>query len=265
MSSVWKKPHVSPHLAVVAAPVIVSTEAEAVTADLEREWSDERCRSCRAELAAILENNVLAAAKFRASALEQAARQRAADIIARAQKDAAALKDQAKDEGYRAGYEAGYGTGQNEAEQLKDQAKMLVAEAESERAGLLAEVRPQALELAFAIAARILRREVARSPQTVAELLQAAVDKLPEGEAVTVEVAPGTAAVWTDAKGLVQEVMGDRSYEVVESAHVPTGEFVLSSPVGTVDTRLEPQLQICRQHLLEEDVNAAFEAGSYGL
>ena len=242
---------------------MVSTEA--VTADLEHEWTDRRCRRCQAELAAVMENNVLAVAQFKVTALEQAARQRAADIIAEAQKEAAELQDQAQDEGYRAGYEAGYGAGQKEAEQLKDEAEMLVTQAESERASLLAEVKPQALELAFAMAERILRREVARSPQTVTELLKAAADKLPEGEAVTVEVATSTAAAWTDAQGLVQEVMGDRPYEIIESVHVPTGEFVLSSQVGTVDARLQPQLEICRRRLLGEDVNAVPETGSDGL
>ena len=139
---------------------------------------------------------------------------------------------------------------------------MLTMQAEDERATILAELRPQALELAFAMAERILRREVARSPQAVTELLKAAVDKLPEGENVTIEVAPGMAAAWKGAEGLVQEVMGDRPYRVVESTHVPTGEFVLSSEVGSVDARLQPQLEICRQHLLGEDVNAMPEARS---
>lgn len=260
MSNVWKKPSISPHSTVVAASDIMSTVPG--LADTKAQVSDEqRCQYCQERLAAVVEKNIVAAAKLKASALEQAARQRALSIIDQAQEEVARIKDQAKEEGYRIGYEAGYKTGQAEAEQLKEEAKALVIEAENERAAMLAEVKPQALELAFAVAERILRREVARSPQMVTELLKAGVDKLPEGKKVTVEVAPGMAAAWRDADALVQEAMGDRPYEVVESSHIPPGEFVLSSEAGTVDARLQPQLEVCRQHLLGEDINVIPQTG----
>ncbi len=78
------------------------------------------------------------------------------------------------------------------------EAKALVVEAQEEKNRLLAQVEPQALQLAFALAERILHREVTRSPEAVAELLTAAADKLPEGEAVVLEVAPGgEGSKWT--------------------------------------------------------------------
>lgn len=56
--------------------------------------------------------------------------------------------------------------------------------------------------------------------------------------------------------------MPDRPFQVMESANVPPGEFMLSSEVGTVDARLQSQLEVCRTHLLGEDVYAVPETGS---
>ncbi|MGI6129413.1 MAG: FliH/SctL family protein [bacterium] len=261
MSSVWKKPSISPQLAVVETLPAAPMQQDTVTNQLNSDGSNSRCRRCQAHLATIMKDNILAATKFKVAALEKAARKCAEDIITQAELEAADIKEQAKAEGYRSGYDTGYDVGRNEAERLKEQAKLLIVQAESERANMLAEVRPQVLELALAIAERILRRELAESPYTTIELLKAAVDKLPDGEAVTVEVSPGMATAWLDAEEMVQEAMGDRSYRIIESPYVPTGEFLLSSEVGNVDARLQPQLDICRRQLLEENADALPEAG----
>lgn len=262
LSRVWKNPPISPHVALVAAPAMTERETKLSSEEDEVDTKEQLCERCRQELAEIMEANMLATAKLRIAELERAARKRSTDIINHARKQAAKLKEEAQDQGRQEGYQAGYNAAQEEAQQLIKEAKALVVEAQEEKNRLLAQVEPQALQLAFALAERILHREVTRSPEAVAELLTAAADKLPEGEAVVLEVAPGEGSKWTKKQNLLQEAMPDRPFQVMESANVPPGEFMLSSKVGTVDARLQSQLEVCRTHLLGEDVYAVPETGS---
>lgn len=217
---------------------------------------DSCCERCYDDLLEVMEANLMARAEQRALALEREARKRAMDIITEAREEAARLKQKAEDEGFREGCQGGLNAGQEKARQMIEEAQMLLVRAQEEKERLLGEVEPQALQLAFAVARHILRREVVGSPEAVAELLKAAAKKIPDGEAVLIEVAPGEAPVWTKAGTLLQEAMDDRQFQIAESAKVPPGEFMLSSEVGTVDARLEPQLEVCRTHLLGEDAYA---------
>ena len=67
---------------------------------------------------------------------------------------------------------------------------------------------------------------------------------------MVVEVALGEKQLWHEAEETLRAAMSDRPFEIAENATVPPAEFMLSSAVGTVDARLQPQLEVCRTHLL---------------
>ncbi|HHT71640.1 MAG TPA: hypothetical protein GX016_08760 [Firmicutes bacterium] len=252
MSSILKKPPISQKPLIVTALPMVQAEPNSNIARLETK--DRRCERCLKDMVKVMETNLLAAAKHRAVILERESKKRAEDIMTKARQQAAQLRQEATDKGHREGYQAGFEAGQETARELVDEARELLAKAREEKARLLTEAEPEALELAFQLAGKILRREVTKSPEALAELLKAAADKLPQGEPVVVEVAPGEKQLWHEAEETLRAAMSDRPFEIAENATVPPAEFMLSSAVGTVDARLQPQLEVCRTHLLGEDV-----------
>lgn len=240
MSNVWKRPPLSQPVTLAAC---------LAQDDQEDKGATSRCAECRGELFAVLESTLLAAARLRAAAIEREAQRRAEALLAAARREAEDLRAQAEAAGREEGYRAGYAAGQQAAAQLLEEARAEREEARKEHAALLAAVEPEALELALALARRILHREVRVGPADARELLAAAAAKLPTGEAVTVEIAVGERAAWEAERELVEQALGDRPYTLAESANVPPGEFLLRSEMGTVDARLDSQLEACRAQL----------------
>ncbi|NMA55638.1 MAG: hypothetical protein GX952_06915 [Firmicutes bacterium] len=255
MSKVLKNPLISPQIQIVTAAEVVRAESESesesavpsaadLNLDLERRL---------ANVAKVMKTNLLEAAEHRAAILEQKGKEQAAKILAAARQEAEHLKQQAENEGYEKGYQAGYQAGQEKANQLIVEAKKTVQEAQAEKARLLAQTEPEALELAFELAEKILRRELTRSATVPAQLLQAAAGKLPTAEPVIIEVAPGEKQRWLDAEEMLRSALADRPFKIAENPAVPPAEFMLSSKIGTVDARLKPQLEACRAHILGDN------------
>jgi len=242
LSSIWKRPALS-------QPVILAASLAAAQEKEEADGVSAACSECRAQLMAVLESNLLAAARLRAAALEKEAAQRAEALLNEARRQAEEIKAAAKAAGHKEGYQAGYAEGRAAAEKLIREAQACREEAEKERQALWAALEPQAVELAFTLARLILRREVRRAPEDVEELLAAAAGKLPAGTPVTVEVAPGERPAWEAARARVETALGDRPYVLVENANVPPGQFQLTSEMGTVDARFESQLAACAKEV----------------
>lgn len=238
LSSIWKRPTLS-------QPVVLATSSAVPEKEEEASGTSTACRECRARLMAVLESNLLSAARLRAAALEKEAAQRAEALLEEARRQAEEIKAAAKAAGHKEGYQAGYAEGRAAAENLVREAQASREQAAKEREALWAALEPQAIELAFTLARLILRREVRRAPEDVEELLAAAAGKLPNGAAVTIEVAPGELSAWEAARAQVETALGDRPYVLAENANVPPGQFLLSSEMGTVDARFESQLAAC--------------------
>ena len=67
----------------------------------------------------------------------------------------------------------------------------------AERKSYFSRVESEVVQLALAIASKILHREAQVDPMLVAALVRVAVDKLHDGSSVTVRVSPAQVAKWT--------------------------------------------------------------------
>ncbi|MGI6604142.1 MAG: FliH/SctL family protein [bacterium] len=246
MSSIWKRPMVS-------RPVLLTTSS-AVT-QYEGEPEDPRCLECQERLATTIEANLLATIRLKATALEREARQKAVEILSEAEEEAQRLRQEAAQIGEKEGYEAGYAAGQAASEKLLEEAKEILEQTKQECSAARAALEPQAVDLALELARLILQRDVQIGPAAIKELLAKCAGKIPKGTEVTLEVAPGELPQWQEAQKLVQEALGDRPFSLKEKAIVPSGQFILASPLGSVDARWETQLESCRDRLLREDTH----------
>ena len=119
-----------------------------------------------------------------------------------------------------------------------------VAAFNDQRTEYFARVEAEIVQLALAIAAKILHREAQVDPMLVASLVRIAVERLREGSSVTVRVGRGKAQRWKEyfaAPAMVARV------DVVESADLSEHDCVLETELGVANFGLDTQLKEVEQ------------------
>ncbi len=111
---------------------------------------------------------------------------------------------------------------------------------EAERIDYYARVEAEIVQLALAIAAKILHREAQVDPMLVAALVRIAVERMSEGSNVTIRVNPGRAKLWREYFTMqvsVQRVV------VIEDAEVSNLDCIVETELGTSNFGLDTQLK----------------------
>jgi flagellar assembly protein FliH len=147
-------------------------------------------------------------------------------------------------QGERAGAEAGSRRGEAMLRRLGDTIEELAAF----RKQLLQQSERQLVQLALALAKRIVRREMAVDEELFTALAHVAVDRLVDSGQVTIRLNPEdfgrTAAAQTDRWAAAH-------VNVVADAAVARGGCLVESPFGFIDANIEAQFQELARALLD--------------
>lgn len=109
-----------------------------------------------------------------------------------------------------------------------------------QRTEYYARVEAEVVQLALAIAAKILHREAQVDPMLVAALVKMTIEKMREGSTVTVRVAPGSARRW---KEYFASQPSTAKIEVVEDAELTSQDCLLETELGVANFGLDTQLK----------------------
>jgi len=120
----------------------------------------------------------------------------------------------------------------------------LLAGFEEERTNYYARVEAEIVQLALAIAAKILHRESQVDPMLVAALVRLAVEKMRDGSTVTLRVAPGCSAAW---KQYFSALQGAVRVEVSEDPQLGPQDCLLETELGSAPFGLDAQLKEVEQ------------------
>ncbi len=201
---------------------------------------------------------VMAATDEEAAAIVADAREKAAAVLAAAGEEAARLRKEAYDEGFRQGLAAGEASGEaaglararGAVEDAAAEAERIVALARQQAAAALAAAERQVVELALAVAGKIMAREAAGDPAQVLPLVKAALNRVQEEEQVTVRVHPGCYEQVLAARPELQAVLSSAAaLAVVADATLQAGDCIVETPYGTVDARVDTQLALVKAAL----------------
>jgi flagellar assembly protein FliH len=120
----------------------------------------------------------------------------------------------------------------------------LLASFEEQRGHYYAQVEMEIVQLALAIAAKILHREAQVDPMLLAALVRLAVERMREGSSVTVRVSPGRGESWKQyfaANPSVSHV------EVAEDPQLTNHDCILDTELGSANFGLDSQLKEVEQ------------------
>ncbi|MEW6723371.1 MAG: FliH/SctL family protein [Bacillota bacterium] len=199
---------------------------------------------------------LLRRARDEAERIVSAARQQAEELIDQAVAGSEEIARQAAEAGRAEGYEAGLATGREqgrqEAEALIKAAEALREEIARERTRVIVEAEREIAQLAMAVAARIIRREVETSPELVVQLVADALRRVKSEETVTVRANPRDVVVLqeneTEIRAANKEI---RQLSLVEDPAVESGGALVETGHGSIDARIESQINKVKDAIIE--------------
>ena len=115
-----------------------------------------------------------------------------------------------------------------------------VSEFATQQTEYFVRVEVEVVQLALAIAAKILHREAQVDPMLVAALVKMTIDKMREGSTVTVRVGSGRGKRWKD---YFAEKVCPIQIEVVEDAELSDHDCLLETELGVANFGLDTQLK----------------------
>ncbi|PZN09586.1 MAG: hypothetical protein DIU69_08500 [Bacillota bacterium] len=188
---------------------------------------------------------LLLEAEERARQVLSQAREEAQRLLAEARAEAGKVREQARREGYEEGRREAAQELAVERQRLEREWSRRREELEKAYRQLVAATREDVLELAFAVARRIAGEALAADPERLRERIDEALGRLAV-EGARVLLHPDTAASLTRCGPLPAGV------EVVADATMAPGDFVIDSPRGGVDGRVDSQIARLRTAVAEE-------------
>lgn len=194
-------------------------------------------------------NTVLAEAKAQVEAL-----------LAEAQTDALQCKTLAQEEGRAEGYQSGHEEGRSAAKaemeaavlaaNEKAQRTMQIAENEAKCTVLRAE--RQILDIVLAIADRVIPQHFMDAPQCILPLIQKALEKVKDQNAIVVRVSEENYEFVLAAKDELQmRLDGDEGLSISADPVLGNDGCIIESANGNVDAKLQTQLEIVKKAVQE--------------
>lgn len=115
---------------------------------------------------------------------------------------------------------------------------------EQQRDQYFAKVEAEAVQLALAIAAKILHREAQVDSLLVAALVRIAMENMREGSSVTIRVSAGKGAAW---KQYFANATSASHVEIAEDAQLTDNDCLVETELGSANFGLDAQLKEVEQ------------------
>ena len=217
-----------------------------------------------------VEDNVIDKANEEAQDIITQAKLSSEQCVQAAQQEAEMMRQQARDEGSQqgyqdgkqAGYEAGYQDGliqgqqagraemeQSIAEAVATTRRMLDASQQESEAMIFAAER-QIVDIALAVARKIIAYEIAENPMVVLPLVKAALQKVSDQEEVVIRVSVDDFDSVLMAKKDLQTMVGrEHALKIIVDHTIESGSCIIDTSYGEVDARIDTQFETIKKAL----------------
>jgi len=151
---------------------------------------------------------------------------------------------------YDEGLAEGLAQREAEAKEAVQRMEVLHQSLVAERVQVLVEAEVAVVDLAVALARRIIGIQAVANPKVFVRVVRAALEHLSEGSNLEIKVHPDDLAIARRfAAHWVEKVDQDAVFKVRTSAHVGRGGCMIEGLEENVDARLDEQLKIMHQTL----------------
>jgi len=201
-------------------------------------------------------------AREKAKVIVAEAQLQAENLIAEAAAQVEQLKQQASESGFQEGMQQGYQDGllqgkqaaldemQQAIQSAMDRAQNILDVATREAQESIVGAERQVVEIALAVARKILAREIEENPMVVLPIVRAALEKVRDQDQIIIRVNPDDYELVLQARRDLQMIVGrEQVLSISSDQTIEHGSCMIESSNGTVDARLNTQFDILRKAL----------------
>ncbi|MFO7707980.1 MAG: FliH/SctL family protein [Desulfobacterales bacterium] len=165
------------------------------------------------------------------------------------------------DDGARSGYAQGEKAGSEAVRQRLEHGlntcDAMLQELENLRRKFQAEIETELVQLALAVARKIVNRELGIAPETVTATVRQALDRVEHADRITIRLNPEDLKLLSEISPTLMAGRPDAGRAVLEADEGMTrGGCLIETDSGEVDARIERQFQV-----IEEAFRAELEGG----
>jgi flagellar assembly protein FliH len=180
-------------------------------------------------------------------------RDAAARELAQAVADAQRLRDEARAEGFAEGRAAGQAQGQAEVETAVATLREAADGLEALRTEISEEVERDAVELALALAGKVIVATLQVRPELVVEVLQGALRRVSGQRSIAIVVNPADLETIRSSLGeLREQTAAVERWDLQPDARVQAGGAIVRTVEGEVDACVATQLERAHEVVLAE-------------
>ncbi|XID95129.1 flagellar assembly protein FliH [Paenibacillaceae bacterium WGS1546] len=214
-----------------------------------------------------IRDRILADAEHTAEQILQQARQEAERIRAEAERAAEEwwrtrrdederIREEARGEGREEGYRAGAAEAEErlgqEWESRLQEARTIVLQAYEAKEAIVTEGETFLVELSCSIAEKILNQKLAEAPEWSMKLFEKALARRKEQGVIVLCVSPSQFAFVQAAKDELSFALDAQAeLQIVPDPSIKDGGCIVRSAFGSIDARVDTQLETIREQLLK--------------
>ena len=176
------------------------------------------------------------------------------------EKQAETIKEEAYETGFKQGVEEGISKGIEEInqdmkfqiEEAVEKAQRIVKIAEQQTKENILKAEQQIIEIAVAIAEKVIPQQFNDMPQLVLPLVKSALEKVRDQENLNIRVSPEDYELVLLAKYEFQMMIGKENAIVITADKtIENGGCVIETDSGTVDARVSTQIDVLKKAVMD--------------
>jgi len=176
--------------------------------------------------------------------------ERAAELLAQAHANAAAVESEAAERGHATGYAVGLAAATAELEPARAALAAVLEGIEAQRDQLIQSVELRSVELALALADKIVGAALGANPVLVREVVAGALRRATDRDRLVVELHPDDLELVGPGDDLARS-LGIQQLELIGERRVARGGCVVRTSAGEIDGRIDQQLARAEELLRE--------------
>ena len=200
------------------------------------------------------------AAEIQRDDIIKEAQKQAEFLLLETEKQAETIKEEAYETGFKQGVEEGISKGIEEInqdmkfqiEEAVEKAQRIVKIAEQQTKENILKAEQQIIEIAVAIAEKVIPQQFNDMPQLVLPLVKSALEKVRDQENLNIRVSPEDYELVLLAKYEFQMMIGKENAIVITADKtIENGGCVIETDSGTVDARVSTQIDVLKKAVMD--------------